>query len=118
MPTKKELTDELIAKTNWVPNISVTHMEIVNGVLRRNNPNALFLLRDPNCLERVPPESRAALKEANVLPALQLSELKRRVRERYPTQVIDYSPEYSTVQDGRVEWIIQSINYLSCSFSG
>uniref|UniRef100_A0A914W2W6 NACHT domain-containing protein n=1 Tax=Plectus sambesii TaxID=2011161 RepID=A0A914W2W6_9BILA len=104
VPAKKELTDELITKTDWVPNISVTHMEIVNGVLRRNNPNALFLLRDPNCLERVPPETRISLKEANLLPAMHMDELKRRIRERYPTQIINYSPEFTSVQDGRVRF--------------
>ena len=41
-------------------------MEMANGVLRRNNPNALFLLRDPSCLDRVPPESRAAMKESSL----------------------------------------------------
>lgn len=109
MPAKKELTDELIARTNWVPNISVTHMEIVNGVLRRNNPNALFLLRDPSCLDRVPAESRTGLKEANLLPAMQLDELKGRIRERYPSQVVNYCPEYIAVQDGRVGPFVKSI---------
>ena len=69
----RELPDELLEREPWLREHrqrSVTHLEILHGVL--NSPamagHALFYFRDPTYLERLPPGAACATSPAKTRP--------------------------------------------------
>ncbi|XP_019620144.1 PREDICTED: uncharacterized protein LOC109466761 [Branchiostoma belcheri] len=54
IPSMQDVSSEIRDKYSWVDRLSITHMEIVRGAVRYNNPNAAFFLRDPDFLKDVP----------------------------------------------------------------
>ena len=58
VPSKKDVNKETAAKYNWIPNVSITHMEILRGAYWSNNPNAIFFLRSSPSLSTIPSEQK------------------------------------------------------------
>ncbi|XP_078660093.1 TPR repeat-containing protein DDB_G0287407-like [Branchiostoma floridae x Branchiostoma belcheri] len=54
IPSIQDVSSEIRDKYSWVDHLSITHMEIVRGAVRYNNPNAAFFLREPDFLKDVP----------------------------------------------------------------
>lgn len=55
-PDFKDVPPGVAADYNWVPGVSITHMEILHGAYRLRNPNAAFFFRDPSYLTDLPEE--------------------------------------------------------------
>lgn len=102
IPTEADLNADMISRYDWVPNCSITHMEIIRGVLRRRNNNAAIFIRDPTFAATVPGEYRDRMIDSNLFRELHLQELESRLRSRFPNQCFDYSAQYDCCQDGRV----------------
>ena len=45
VPKQDDVPTDVADRYQWVPNISITHMEILHGGFRANNPNAAFFIR-------------------------------------------------------------------------
>eukprot|EP00058_Branchiostoma_floridae_P025448 XP_002610938.1 hypothetical protein BRAFLDRAFT_105605 [Branchiostoma floridae] len=59
IPSIQDVSEEIREKYSWVDHLSITHMEIVRGAVRSNNPNAAFFLRDPDFLKDLPQDQLA-----------------------------------------------------------
>jgi hypothetical protein len=67
-----KLATEIKDKYKWIPKISITFMEILHGVLRSRNKNALFFIRSGDSLEGIPSEYNEKFYEADSYSKLQL----------------------------------------------
>ena len=92
VPQPADVPTSVALEYNWVPGVSVTHMEILQGAYRRSNPNALFLIRNDGYLPDIPASFLPQFLEPRFLSGVALQALKTKVRERFgPTnQVRDY----------------------------
>ncbi|XP_077977671.1 TPR repeat-containing protein DDB_G0287407-like [Glandiceps talaboti] len=103
IPTSREVPLDIIHQYEWVPNLSMTHMEILHGALRSHNPNAAFLLRDPGYISGLPTEHIKKFLDEDELPKAQLKELKRHIRELFADQVYNYQCHVEGVDDSTGE---------------
>ena len=100
IPAPHDVPDDVRAAYQWIDNASVTHMEIVHAAFRNYNPNALFLIRDPDFLKDLSSEILPDFIETNSQSKDSLDLLKSLLREAYaPTnQVYDYVPQYHGIE--------------------
>ena len=61
---------------SWIPNTSVTHMEIQHGALRDGNPDAAYFIRDDQCYAELPEAHKASFVDTASYPVAALAELK------------------------------------------
>ncbi|MEE6511697.1 hypothetical protein FKM82_018376 [Ascaphus truei] len=87
IPDIAAVPQELVDQYRWVPDMSVTGMEILHGAYRICNPNASFCLRDPAFLGSLPPEELPRYQDTGSR-ALLLQSLKERMCQRFPAQQI------------------------------
>ncbi|XP_002735938.2 uncharacterized protein LOC100377029, partial [Saccoglossus kowalevskii] len=106
-PTSREVPQDIIHKYEWVPNLSMTHMEILHGAIRNQNPNAVFMLRDPCYMSDIPPDHLKNFLEEDELPKSQLKELKRYLHEEFSDSVFEYSCDVDGVDDSTGREVIQ-----------
>ena len=93
VPQPADVPSSVALEYNWVPSVSVTHMEILQGAYRRSNPNALFLIRNDGYLPDIPTSFMPQFLEPKFLSGVALQALKTKIREKFgPTnQVRDYT---------------------------
>ena len=60
VPSFESLNETVWNHYKFVDNVSITAMEVLHGAYRSRNPNAIFMLRDPDFLRDVSPELRAS----------------------------------------------------------
>ncbi|XP_038078830.1 telomerase protein component 1-like [Patiria miniata] len=103
VPAKDNIPNDIAEEYQWVPLISVTHMEILLGAYRCRNPNAAFFLRDQSGFsEMIPEENKNQFVEPTELGKIQLKKLKAKLQQRFPEQTFPYSCEFDTAQDSKV----------------
>ena len=54
---------------DWIDNLSITEMEHVHGAFRCQNPNALFLLRNPSFLQSIPNDVKSSFVDESLISA-------------------------------------------------
>ena len=76
---------------------SITLMEFIHGALRKNNPNALFLIRKcENLLSNLPEKFNDKFRDKDALSRKQVQALKRQLSEMLsPEQTFSYDCSYS-----------------------
>lgn len=97
MPINKEVPVSVRDEYAWVSNVSITHMEILHGAYRGGNPNALFCLRDPELVKRVPEAFQNQFVDRGELATTQLAALKEKLQQRFTA---DHILHYTGVVDG------------------
>ncbi|ESN94094.1 hypothetical protein HELRODRAFT_193832 [Helobdella robusta] len=95
IPKEDEVNEEIRNKYDWVPNVSITHMEILHGAYRLKNPNALFCFREPDFLKNIPDKYKNKFVDEEDLSVQQLMKLKEKLKCQFTDQYFDYSCEYS-----------------------
>lgn len=87
-----DVPESVATQFDWVPGVSVTHMEILCGAYRTMNPNALFMLRDESYLKSLPSVFIPQFVEPNWTSGIALELLKRQIKQRFghTKQVMDY----------------------------
>eukprot|EP00039_Didymoeca_costata_P003849 m.70069 g.70069 ORF g.70069 m.70069 type:complete len:904 (-) comp12107_c0_seq1:53-2764(-) len=83
----------------WIPDFSLTQMEIVHASYRDANPNAGFFIRNPSFLENIPDSMMDKFRDTNELPKKSLAQFKSRIRRRFQGQVFDYECTAFAEQD-------------------
>lgn len=96
--TQSAPSDCPLANPRWILSTSVTHMEIQHGALRSGNPNAAFFVRDDAVYDSIPQPHLPSFVEDTPYAVAAMAELKRQLRQRFPGQVVDYSPSVSGVE--------------------
>ena len=93
VPQPADVPTSVALEYNWVPSVSVTHMEILQGAYRRSNPNALFMIRNDSYLPDIPSSFIPQFLEPKFLSGIALQALKSKIRQKFgPTnQVRDYT---------------------------
>eukprot|EP01147_Barroeca_monosierra_P010519 gene10519-2646_t len=99
VPSIDEVPDTIREDYNWIDNTSITHMEILHGAMRNQNPNAAFFLRSFSIVDQLPDEFRSRFVDEGPLSRLGLTRLKRELRKRFPGHVFDYTPNFKEIQD-------------------
>ncbi|CAF0741223.1 unnamed protein product [Brachionus calyciflorus] len=97
VPKYEELPFNITKEYDWVPNISITHMEFLHGALRCRNKNACFFIRDN--LTQIPNEYKDKFFESNKLSKSQLDALKKKLKLYHPDQVFHYSCDYDGIDE-------------------
>ncbi|KAH3745076.1 kinesin light chain [Pelomyxa schiedti] len=72
-------------------------MEILPGVCRTRTPNAVFMLRDPSSISRLPREILPQFKEDTAEHNKFVDQLRRKVRSWFPASCFYYSCTFSHV---------------------
>lgn len=102
-PKIEEVPEDIRAKYKWMPGMSVTTSEIMVGGYWDKNSNALFLFRTPDYLDHVKDEKiMSYLVEKDEAYKQNLSTLKGKIRDKYPSQVYDYSCQYEKEDAGKI----------------
>jgi hypothetical protein len=89
-----DLSEEIIEKYQWIPNVSITFMEFLHGAIRTKNKNACFFLRSKESLIGIPNLFENKFYESSELSKTQLNRLKEKLKSAYPNQVFEYSTNY------------------------
>nr|XP_047125336.1 TPR repeat-containing protein DDB_G0287407 [Hydra vulgaris]XP_047125337.1 TPR repeat-containing protein DDB_G0287407 [Hydra vulgaris] len=76
IPKFEDVSLNLAAQYGWVYGLSVTEMEIVHGAFRKLNPNALFLLREPDSLDGIPDDVKKDFQDTSEFCVEKLKALK------------------------------------------
>lgn len=58
IPKMNNLSQNIIQKYDWIPDVSITFMEFIHGAFRSKNKNACFFIRTPESLEDLPSKYR------------------------------------------------------------
>lgn len=95
VPDWNLIPEDLKKNYDWIPNISITHMEFLHGSIRCRNKNACFFIRDP--LEDIPREYEDKFFESSYESKSQLKTLKKKLFHYFPNQVFKYSCEYDKI---------------------
>ncbi|KAI8521342.1 hypothetical protein Bbelb_010960 [Branchiostoma belcheri] len=103
IPSIQDVSSEIRDKYSWVDRLSITHMEIVRGAVRYNNPNAAFFLREPDFLKDVPQDQIGNFVDTAALNTQQQKELKAYLRTKFPNQVYSYKCKVDSVTDEKVD---------------
>ncbi|XP_078577882.1 TPR repeat-containing protein DDB_G0287407-like isoform X2 [Branchiostoma floridae x Branchiostoma japonicum] len=103
IPSIQDVSEEIREKYSWVDHLSITHMEIVRGAVRSDNPSAAFFLRDPDFLKDLPQDQLANFVDTLELNTQQQKELKSRLKARFPDQVFDYTCSYDGEAGDKVQ---------------
>ncbi|XP_045195384.2 TPR repeat-containing protein DDB_G0287407-like isoform X2 [Mercenaria mercenaria] len=91
IPASDDLPEALRKRFHWVPNTSITFMEVLHGAYRMQNPNALFMMRDSSILKDIPEEQMSRYKDTDQLQVQHLKQLKTWLQSRFPEQMHEYS---------------------------
>ncbi|ELU16709.1 hypothetical protein CAPTEDRAFT_199172 [Capitella teleta] len=95
IPMEEEVPEAISSEYSWVRGLSVTEMEILHGAYRTDNPNALFMLRDPSFLKSVPDDQSKAFIDNQPIAQPKLDVLKQRIRSRFPSKrIVNYPVEF------------------------
>ncbi|KAK7494275.1 hypothetical protein BaRGS_00014557 [Batillaria attramentaria] len=86
----KDVPEDIKARYKWMPGMSVTSLEIMTGAYWDKNPNALFLMRKPNFLQRVDEDVEKAYAEKDPSAVESLKILKDKVKQHFPDRVVEY----------------------------
>lgn len=94
-----DLPKHITETYNWIDGASITLMEFLHGAFRRNNPNALFLIRkSENLLENLPEKYNDKFRDKDKLNQKQVQELKIQIAEIIsPKQIFSYDCSYNGV---------------------
>ncbi|XP_013398113.1 telomerase protein component 1-like [Lingula anatina] len=95
IPSLSDVPEAVQEKYLWVPNTSITCMEVLYGGYRTKNPNAAFFIREKDFLADLPEQCADAYYEKGVLPREHLKVLKENLNKRFPNQTFHYSCEVS-----------------------
>ncbi|KAK2154284.1 hypothetical protein LSH36_272g06050 [Paralvinella palmiformis] len=100
IPSAEDLTEDLQESYDWIPGVSITHMEILHGAYRIKNPNAIFLIRDPSFLDSVPDDKRKRFVDEDDLAKEHLKVLKRKLGQNFSQdQVKLYNCHYDSLEE-------------------
>eukprot|EP00042_Codosiga_hollandica_P046616 m.492081 g.492081 ORF g.492081 m.492081 type:complete len:1245 (+) comp57275_c0_seq1:82-3816(+) len=99
VPSIQDVPTSVRSEFHWIPNLSITHMEIFHGALRCDNPNACFFLRNGEFLGNLPKDFQSSFVDTNALHSHAITELKEQLRQRYPEQIFDYYPSFNGVDN-------------------
>ncbi|XP_078576761.1 TPR repeat-containing protein DDB_G0287407-like [Branchiostoma floridae x Branchiostoma japonicum] len=102
IPSIQDVSEEIREKYSWVDHLSITHMEIVRGAVRSNNPSAAFFLRDPDFLKDLPQDQLANFVDTVELNTQQQKELKSYLRTKFRSQVYSYKCKVGSVTESEV----------------
>lgn len=93
VPSPQDVPASVATQYQWVPGISVTHMEILCGALRDHNPNALFLLRSNAFVSAIPSTFTPQFLEAKLASGVTLQALRHHIQREFgpSEQVFEYS---------------------------
>ncbi|EDV28707.1 Telomerase protein component 1 [Trichoplax sp. H2] len=98
IPPVEEISSSLAREYGWIKNASVTEMEIIHGAIRKYNPNALFMMRDPSYLHNMPDNVKQDFIEEDDEAIEKVKALKTCLRARFkPENIIRYQCEYSHI---------------------
>ena len=93
-------------------------MEFIHGALRRNNPNAFFLIRkSDSLLEHLPEKYNDKFRDKEELSRNQVQELKRQLSEMMsPEQIFTYDCTYNGLDSstGRERVICMNFGLYAC----
>ncbi|XP_031552448.1 telomerase protein component 1-like [Actinia tenebrosa] len=99
MPGPKNIPQDIQQQYDWVFPASITHMEILHAAYRTKNPNAAFFIRDPSFLDKIPSDMQPSFVDGFPLSKVSLKMLKKKLKERFPSQTFEYSCEYDGIDD-------------------
>ncbi|KAK3098786.1 hypothetical protein FSP39_023098, partial [Pinctada imbricata] len=99
IPELDNIPEDMCTKYDWVPNTSITCMEMLHGAYRYCNPNAAFFIRNSKVLDEIPHDHVRRFQDSASLSQKQLEELKRRLRLKFPKQVFDYSCNFDGIKE-------------------
>jgi len=85
IPKFGDMTANLASQYGWVYGLSVTEMEIVHGAFRKLNPNALFMIREPDALDEIPEDVKAPFCDTDEMNINKLKTLKSNIVDKFPT---------------------------------
>ncbi|CAH1783141.1 unnamed protein product, partial [Owenia fusiformis] len=95
IPRGPDIPEGLKAQYKWIDGLSVTEMEIMHAAYRKENPNSIFMLRDPSFLEGVPESHRTAFVDDQELAPEKLKMLKKMIFDRFTAErVKTYQVKY------------------------
>ena len=77
--------------SDWLPGMSITAMEVVDGALRRDGANALFFLREASYNGTLPEDTRGTFVSTGSDAETQ-SAMHRELRRRFPHAIHPYAP--------------------------
>ncbi|XP_052807899.1 telomerase protein component 1-like [Mya arenaria] len=89
-PADDDLSDEVRSRFDWVPETSITFMEILHGAIRMQNNNAQFAVRTDSIIKDVPGHLLSRYKSSEPRDIEHLKELKHQLQERFSAQIFDY----------------------------
>ncbi|RDD44551.1 Telomerase protein component 1 [Trichoplax sp. H2] len=95
IPSESDVPKYLAEEYGWIFGTSITEMEIIHGAFRRANPNALFLIRDPDFITTLPSELKDDFTESSEQAEEKMKLLKDCIKGRFPeSRVVAYSCQY------------------------
>ncbi|XP_005112446.2 telomerase protein component 1 [Aplysia californica] len=99
IPSSEEVPAEAKEKYDWIDGTSITFMEILNGAYRECNPNAGFFMRSKSICDDIPESFQSRFVDSESLPNYHLKVMKKKIAERFPTQLFPYSCSYKQISD-------------------
>eukprot|EP01038_Epipyxis_sp_PR26KG_P004574 gene4574-6447_t len=117
VPQPDDVPQSVAQEYNWIPGVSVTHMEILTAAYRTLNPNALFLIRASDYLSQIPSEFMPMYLEANPVSTKALKKLKEKIKAKFgPTQqVYDYTVSFKELDlsTGIPKIVFDGLEYIA-----
>ncbi|XP_057298417.1 TPR repeat-containing protein DDB_G0287407-like isoform X1 [Hydractinia symbiolongicarpus] len=104
IPNFGDLTNNLAAQYGWIYGLSVTEMEIVHGAFRKLNPNALFLLREPDSIKDLPDIIKNDFLDDNDNCIDKLKTLKTMISEQFQENCVYRYKVEGVFSHGKVEF--------------
>jgi nephrocystin-3 len=117
VPKPEEIPEELLEREAWLRDhlqCSVTELEIIHGVLReeRMHGHAFFYSRDPDYLDRLPPNRiRGDFESESPEAKEKIERLKNRLRDARDEQVCQFHENYPDPQE-LGNWILEDFTQL------
>ena len=117
VPKPDDIPGDLLEREAWLKNhlqCSVTELEIIHGVLNEEQMHrrAFFYIRDPNYLDRLPPErNRDDYETESPEAESKLDRLKQRIRAARDEQVCRLRENYHDPED-LGNWILEDFGRL------
>ncbi|CAH1785090.1 unnamed protein product [Owenia fusiformis] len=107
IPIGEEVPASIKSEYKWVDGLSVTEMEIMHASYRKDNPNSIFMLRDPSFIETVPEEHKDAFIDPNPVATDKLKMLKKMIEDRYTkdrVRLYNCSFDYFDTEESKVKF--------------
>ncbi|EDV25203.1 uncharacterized protein TRIADDRAFT_25733 [Trichoplax adhaerens] len=100
IPGKSDVPQYLAREYGWIFGTSITEMEIIHGAFRRANPNALFLIRDPEFITSIPNNFKNDFTESSEEALQKMKLLKTCIKGRFPdSRVVSYSCSFNGIDE-------------------